>query len=320
MSKIVIGVHGLGNKPPQGLLRKWWINAICEGFRKIDQKPSFFKFELLYWAHFIHPTPLNPDIIDHNDPLYIEEPYVASSANRTMEDKSNKKRILSLLEKQMDKLLLNEDLSINFSGISDLIIHHFFRDLEIYFTTNVTDSKNVSTDIKNKLKQMLHKYKNDEIMLLTHSMGTIVAYEALQELKNSVNIDTLVTIGSPLGIPVIMSKMFKRLNSSNLMLKKLTVPECVSNRWINISDLDDKVAVNYDLADDYPANSKGVAVEDFQVRNDYEYQHKANPHKLYGYLRTPEIARILIEFAQRDKSRLRLWIEHSLNPVFKIGK
>ena len=320
MARIVIGMHGLGNKPPIGLFRKWWLDAICEGFRRINLKRSIFKFELVYWSKYIHPVPLNPDVMDHEDPLYLEEPYVPSDASQLPLEKSNKKKILSLLEKQMDKLLLNEDLTINFASISDLIIHHFFRDLEIYYDTSDSKSNHVSIDIRNELKSTLLKYKNHDILLMAHSMGTIVAYEVLQELKEDVKIDTFVTFGSPLGIPVIMSKMFNHLKSEYPEIKQLCVPESVTNKWINISDLDDKVAINYDLADDYPANSKGIHIEDFQVINDYSYQNNPNPHKLYGYLRTSEMAQLLSDFLDRDRNRMRLWIEHLLQPFFRLIK
>jgi hypothetical protein len=320
MAKIVIGIHGLGNKPPRVLLRKWWIDAIHEGFRRIGLNRSLVNFELVYWANYIHPVPLNPDEMDHEDPLYLEEPYLPSDVIKPHLEKSNKKKMLSLLEKQMDKLLLNEDLTINFASIGDLIIHHFFRDLEIYYTPPDANLNDVSNDIRNELKNALIKYKNHDILLLAHSMGTIVAYEVLQELKEDVKIDTFVTCGSPLGIPVIMSKIFNRLKSKYPEIKQLYVPESISNQWINISDLDDRVAINYDLADDYPANSRGIHIEDFQVYNDYTNKKKANPHKLYGYLRTPEMAQVLIDFLDRDRNRLRLWIGHLLQPFFRLFK
>ena len=319
MAKIVIGVHGLGNKPPNGLFRKWWLNAICEGFRRINLKRSIFKFELVYWARFIHPLPLNPEMMDHEDPLYLEEPYVPSDTTISPPEKSNKKKILNMLEKQMDKLLLNEDLTINFASISDLIIHHFFRDLEIYYDTPAAKSNDVSNNIRNELKNTLLKYKNHEILLLAHSMGTIIAYEVLQELKEDIKIDTFVTFGSPLGIPVIMSKMYSRLKTKYPEIHKLCVPESITNKWINISDLDDRVdVINYNLADDYPANSKGIHIDDIQVINDYAYQDNPNPHKLYGYLRTPEMSQLIIDFLDRDRSRLRLWIEHLFEPIVRL--
>ena len=46
MRKIIIGIHGLGNKPPEDLLKIWWKKAIREGLKAIGHPRYFFKFEL----------------------------------------------------------------------------------------------------------------------------------------------------------------------------------------------------------------------------------------------------------------------------------
>ena len=323
MAKIIIGIHGLGNKPPAMILRKWWIDAICEGFQRLGSLKSSFKFELVYWAQYIHPVPLNPAIQDPDDPLFLEEHYVPFNPDMPPRKISNRKKFLDYLEKQMDKLLLNEDLTINFGAISDLIIHHFFHDLEIYYSAQcIKPDSNlaVSTAIQNELKNTLLKYKNHDILLLAHSMGTIIAYEVLQELKDEVDIHTLMTFGSPLGIPVIMSKIFARLKAQQPDLKKLSVPENIKKRWINFSDLDDKVALNYNLADDILANSRNIAIEDIEVHNDYICSGNPNPHKIYGYVRTPEAARTISDFLESDRNKLQLWLDNMLQWVRTVIK
>jgi hypothetical protein len=65
--KIIIGVHGLGNKPSKELLETWWKWAIMEGLRIVG-KPRFdINFELVYWADIQYPNPLNPNITDEDD-------------------------------------------------------------------------------------------------------------------------------------------------------------------------------------------------------------------------------------------------------------
>ena len=44
------------------------------------------------------------------------------------------------------------------------------------------------------------------------------------------------------------------------------------------------------------------------VHNDYESNDIENPHKSYGYLRTPEMAYIIEEFLQRGRNRFVVWI------------
>ena len=65
MSKIIIGIHGLGNKPPKTILTDWWKKSLIEGLKKFNYT-SDFKFELVYWADILHPIPLDPDTINKN--------------------------------------------------------------------------------------------------------------------------------------------------------------------------------------------------------------------------------------------------------------
>ncbi len=324
MAKVIIGIHGLGNKPPYDIFKKWWVGALCEGFDRIGARIPFFKFELVYWSRYIYATPLDPSIVNNEDPLYLEEPYIVHDPfqkPQIVQKKSNRKRFLDYLEKQMDKLLINDDLTINFSAISDLIIHHFFRDLEIYYSEQkaITDSNvSVNTAIQNELKHMLLKYKNHDILLLAHSMGSIIAYEALLDLKDQVFINTFVTLGSPLGMPVIMGKIFARLKSKLPNQKQLCVPDNITNSWLNFSDLDDRVALNYNLADDFAPNTRNVSIQDYEVHNDYINKERPNPHKLYGYLRTQELAQAIAQFLISDKAKLRIWIENILKRTIQI--
>jgi hypothetical protein len=126
-----------------------------------------------------------------------------------------------------------------------------------------------------------------------------------------VKIDTFVTCGSPLGIPVIMNKIRAEMKIKDRH-KPLPVPQNIERHWYNLSDLQDRVALNCKLGDEFVANAKGVVVEDIQVINTYEYHGEKNPHKDYGYLRTPEMAEILYAFQRRDEWRLKIWLLEKL--------
>ena len=59
MKQVIIGIHGLGNKPPKYLLKKWWKDSIKEGFNKNGFKNELPEFELVYWADILNQKPLN---------------------------------------------------------------------------------------------------------------------------------------------------------------------------------------------------------------------------------------------------------------------
>ena len=141
MSKIIIGIHGLGNKPPKKVLERWWKKSIREGLKRIDCDKVFFNFKLIYWANFLHPKPLNPTIIDTEHPLYLKEPYLPASGQSVEEPSKTLRKILDFIEKELDQLLLNDDLTINYSKITDLIISRFFKDLDAYYKIDCTNNK-----------------------------------------------------------------------------------------------------------------------------------------------------------------------------------
>ena len=75
-------------------------------------------------------------------------------------------------------------------------------------------------------------------------------------------------------------------------------------KWINMSDIEDKVAIDHTLADDYGENSHGIVAEDMIVQNDYLMNGEPNAHKSFGYLRTNEMAAVLNDFltySRRDE-------------------
>ena len=119
MSKIIIGIHGLGNKPSKEILEGWWKQAIREGFRKAGKPRIFFNFELVYWSDLLYSEPKSMDVTDPEDPLYMHEPYLPGRKLPASEDAPLKTKLIKYIEKQMDKLFLNEDMTLNFSSITD---------------------------------------------------------------------------------------------------------------------------------------------------------------------------------------------------------
>jgi len=308
MSKIIIGIHGLGNKPPKKFLERWWKKSIREGLKRIDCDRVFFNFKLIYWANFLHPKPLNPAINDRDNPLYLKEPYLPATGLSDEKPGKMLRKILDIIEKELDQLLLNDDLTVNYSMITDLIIRHFFKDLDAYYQAdckNKRDEKCKAREII--LEHVAHeliKHRRNDIMLVGHSMGSIIAYDILTTLTQEIEVDNLVTIGSPLGIPVVMSKIAAEIHPKPAKGEKLITPPNVIRNWFNISDLSDKIAFNYNLNDDFAANNRNVRAVDKVVVNDYEINGVKIPHKSFGYLRTPDFARIVVEFLTHGRSAL----------------
>lgn len=316
MKKVIIGIHGLGNKPPKDLLTKWWMDAIVEGFHSQGIKKKLPKFEIAYWADILHDKPLNYWEEDTKSPYYLDEPYKKASKSFIVEDHSFRTKVVDLMTNQLNKIFLNDDKTLNYSFITDFILRKYFSDLDAYYTEEFK-AKDL---IRKRIVETIKKYSNYEIMIVAHSMGSIISLDVLNFLMSDVKINTLVTIGSPLGLPVVVSKMVAeqkiRFNGKSI----LSTPPGVTNKWYNLADIMDKVALNYKLSDDFIQNSAGVAPEDFLVINNFEIGEHKNPHKSFGYLRTPEFSEILSDFIGDGKMNLTQNIKDKLQKLIEKMK
>lgn len=324
MANVIIQIHGLGNKPPKDLLERWWERAMIEGLKINNYKAYLPKHEMVYWADILYDKPLNQFEKDKESPYYLDEIYAKPSRELPRENHDTRKKVIRFLTRQLNRIFLNADFTLNYSFISDAILSKYFHDLEIYYKdeTNIgaktiTKTKDV---IRQRLMEVLGKYKNDNIMLVAHSMGSIIAFDVLTFLANHINIHTLVTIGSPLGLPIVVGKIAaeqrQKLNGQTFMI----TPPSVYKNWYNFSDILDNVALNYQLSDDFSENKFGVKPVDLLVVNNYEINGFANPHKSYGYLRTPEFAKILNEFILSERLSFQEKLTSKTHQYFKTTK
>lgn len=321
MANIIIGIHGLGNKPPKPLLEHWWKLAMIEGLKAINFNSALPKFELVYWADILHDKPLDASEKDLNNPYYLDEKYVKASKDFITENHDTRIKVIDFLNRQLNRIFLNEDLSLNYSFITDSIVNKYFKDLEIYYKENCTEenaSVCMAKDlIRARLLKKLDEHKNDEIMLISHSMGSIIAFDVLTFIVPEIRINTFITIGSPLGLPVVISKIASEQKQRHNNANNMTTPPGIGKNWINFSDILDKVAFNYKLSDNFSANKFGVNPVDSLVINNYEINGIRNPHKSFGYLRTPEFSKVLKEFILTEKLSIK---EKAIRHTVRIFK
>jgi len=312
LSKIVIGIHGLGNKPSKELLAKWWKEAISEGLRKNNYSAKDFNFDLVYWADILHNNPLDPNEINKENPLCLMEPYIPEGKSINREETGLRQKALEYLEKYSKKIFINGVLSLSIPSLTELFIHRHLRDLEEYYSksyTLINDKKRLIREvIIDRLVEALKKHRGKKIFLVAHSMGSIIAYDAIRYHTPEIKIEMLVTIGSPLGQEYVIRKI--QSESAPDEGDKFIVPVNIRLGWYNFSDPEDQVAVNNHLEKIYKENAHAIKIKDILVHNYYKISGTRNPHKSYGYLRTPEFSEVLNSFLTSRKFDLFRWIKN----------
>jgi hypothetical protein len=299
--KIIIGIHGLENKPPRELLDRWWRDSMKEGLARIGRPVGSINFELVYWADYFYERPQDPAVKKKKDPCFLDDPYLPTDKPVSdFKPSVIKKKVLDFVEKQLDNLFFDEKRGIQFEKITNFIVQRLFRDLDVYYHKNCVTARYATRkameSLREELAKVIRKHRRKKIMLISHSMGTIISYDVFSHVVPDVKIDTFITIGSPLGLPIIMKKIFQERGLEFRKGAVAPAPENIMRRWLNFSDLSDPVAANYNLSDDYAPNSLGVGPVDCIVENDYILDGRVRPHKLYGYLRVPPVSWAIYNF------------------------
>lgn len=104
------------------------------------------------------------------------------------------------------------------------------------------------------------------IMVVGHSIGSIIAYDTLRTIgreRRDIVIDHLVALGNPLGLPNVKYQIWKesdRVRTSS-----------IESKWTNLAERRDIV----------PERDK---------------PERINYHSGVGYLRTPEMSRLIRDF------------------------
>jgi hypothetical protein len=309
MAKVIIGIHGLSNKPDKETLADWWEKAIREGLaHNCKCGKAKFKFVMVYWADLLYRHCLHQDKNFNFDSHYNNEPYYkANEKNLTRKDDNvlhwARGHLSEMIGTGIDAFRRKTDIQ----WLTAELLRKKLKDLDFYW-----DEKRKIRGRDGKLgiaKDVLqaglidairqHAGEGTELMLIAHSMGSIISYDVLRDLGRGDDPPTIpyyVTIGSPLGLPLVKSEIeLERWD------KKVRTPSIVTKRWVNFADPRDPVAVDFHLHDDFKANDAGVRVEDDLIQNDYKIKGEANHHKSYGYLRAPEVPELICEFLKQAK-------------------
>jgi hypothetical protein len=166
------------------------------------------------------------------------------------------------------------------------------------------NTDNVATRIRGVLKQTLLPMleRHDDVLLIGHSLGSIIAYDALWELtredgaKGKVD---FLTLGSPMG----MHYFQRRLLGMNGHRQKKTYPGLI-RRWINLSAEGDVAALNRNFNESFHAMLEQGLVESIEdhshgIYNFFRNDQGLNCHRSYGYLVNPAVGSIIADWWER---------------------
>lgn len=255
MTKYIVYIHGLGGQGEwtESELKKHWSNGLSfSTWRRIEETDNVL---VAWWAG-----------LERQQLQGIQE-FVYKTFDETRD----------LIKSFVDEAV---------SGPLTPIINKLFPTLELYFTDN-----DFRKSVRETLRTVLaNAERDDRICMVSHSMGTVIAYDVLSESETGAsNVDLLITMGSPLGLPKIISALHS-------LHGKIETPRGL-RRWLNVYDSSDPITrPEPKLARIYRASTGAHMIRDVEVRPNYSDSGVRDPHAWFGYLSSDPVGRAVSEF------------------------
>jgi pimeloyl-ACP methyl ester carboxylesterase len=301
-AKTIVYVHGIGNKPIESVLKCQWDTALF-GFDLGERS------RLAYWVNRdYYPDPVEA-LCGNRDYTQLEEhptgrglnvkrqldtTSLESEAAAITDEKAEQQALLRIAEQIQSRggpRLKTRAASVEGQGVTAqlFLFDWITRALTRALLRDVHDFLFVDERrryMEERLQERLD-VGGGPFIVIAHSQGSMIAYDVLARAKRKYDVPLLITIGSPLGLGEVKSRM-KDITSQ----KTLGVPTGVGT-WINVADRGDPVAIDADLTDDFAP--KGTVRDETVVNPD----SPTHPHSGSGYLQTTPVRTAVLATIER---------------------
>nr|WP_263324471.1 hypothetical protein [Neobacillus sp. Marseille-Q6967] len=320
--KHIIIIHGRAMKPQRKVKEELVLTSLVEGIRRIDKKVAKaieeeqIKVTLIYYGDISNGIMVKkkPEVkkgmVEIDGKWYLpDDAYdkpLKKLLKRPLEDHTEDDYSKLLEKEEGNRIKLGDDLAPFVSqifasvGVTERLIAKKLPDLHSYLNSRVVGSE-IRERLQCKLKEAF--LAGDDIALVSHSMGCIVAYDVLWKFSRmseyrdfwDKKIPLWMTLGNPLGEESVQERVYDADEP-----KDGKYPKNIIN-WVNINAKDDYIAHDGDIEDDFgQMKSRDLIkkIEDIPRIHTFwvDDDGKCNPHKLYGYLNHPTVAEKLINW------------------------
>ncbi|MCV7079254.1 hypothetical protein [Mycobacterium szulgai] len=241
----VVGVHGIAQeyKGPNSLKAEW-LPHLKDGV-KSGGKVAFpdDDFEMAYYGDMFRPPgvmaggfpPLKPKDLNDEDAELLELLWrKAARVDPKVPDPDAE--VMGRTPQWVKRALNALSQSTFFAGLAEKVMIGTVKQVRLYFS----DIK-VRADAINAVGEAVTA---DTRVVIGHSLGSVVAFEALAAAKPDWQVHTLITLGSPLGI---RNLVFDRLSPPPVRGRGMRPP--ILRNWVNVAAPGDIVALVPKLAD-----------------------------------------------------------------------
>jgi hypothetical protein len=293
---LIIYVPGLKPKPPTERYQRELWRCLLEGVSRLDSKAaqqlqeSENAFEVIGWTTEFYREDRNIDLDLPAIEALLHQ--LHPSRRDIAEANAWKKRFMRWV------FLLGDFLPFLIPRIADKNMQLTLRDLRRYARNIGGAGDWVREQLLLPLRAALRE--NRPVMIIAHSMGSIIAYDCLWLLgKESLPpVDVMITLGSPLG-----QKFVQRRLLGAALEESERFPSAL-RRWINVAAVGELTAIDRQFATDFGVMVElGLleSIEDHEIFNYFRSGDELNVHSEYGYLVNNVTAGLLRDWWQQAR-------------------
>ncbi|MDH3274473.1 MAG: hypothetical protein OEM64_05295 [Gammaproteobacteria bacterium] len=290
---LIIYVPGLLPKPEHGPHRDALFRCLIAGIRRLDEKvaldiaANLHCFDVVSWTYDFYRTHRDFAI----DAASIDALIAQDRATDAdiAEASSWKRRLVRRV------FSLGDFMPFLIPHIATERMELHLRDLRRYIRNNNGIAEHTRQMLKVPLRTAFEAQR--PILLIAHSMGSVIAYDSLWQMAHShddrVRIDQLLTMGSPLGQNYIQRRLQGKGETG-----ERRYPNNI-RRWVNLTSVGDLTAINPNLAHDFGEMLElGLvdSIEDAELHNYFRLDGDLNVHAEYGYLANDVTAKVVTEW------------------------
>ena len=281
MKKIVY-IHGIGNQLPCDILKGQW-DAALFGAPQNDTR-------MAYWVdRSRYPQPLT-NTVSGSDTMCnsLIQPAEVRAGDNSMDEA----RIMTAIDARVAERAKRFSEQPGEELYKVLPLPGFARKpLTRFLTKTFSDDvygflfkKDERARMTDALRAQLAGIKDEPVVIIAHSQGTMIAYDVLMQMQTSgLRVELFATLGSPLGIQEVQDVL------AGWHGAPLKAPACVKE-WFNAADLWDMVAADPTLKDDYKNN--GI-ITDLEERH-LNVHASRDPHSATGYLSSKKVRDVIL--------------------------
>ncbi|MGW8957587.1 hypothetical protein [Paenibacillus sp. NPDC055715] len=324
-TKHLVIIHGRDKKPKcEEMLRLIKI-ALIAGLRRVNEEAAqkleqeHITLTFIYYGdinnRLLLPNSQIRDVFekDSNGEFYVPDHYYDESLEQLINRPTDQ-----MTPEEYNRLIANEPLIHSYDeiakilspylslfGMSTRAIKKLLPDLGAYLTSRV-----VGSQIRERLQAPLAKAlsSGDDVMLLSHSMGCMVAYDVLWKFSRMSEykhlwehkVNDWLTLGNPLGEPAVKRSLYDS-NEPDDGMYPINI-----RHWTNINAVDDYIAHDATIEDDFSLMLSRNLIESIDdqplIQTFWKDSHtgRSNPHNFFAHLNHPKVAEHVADWILRS--------------------